>query len=90
MDFLMEFIFTAILEGILGVTVKNPKVKIWVRTIIWLLIAEAIPVVIGVSAVSRYRSGDTSFGIAAMILSVVLIIGFLIGGIYGHKRKWEQ
>lgn len=90
MDFLMEFIFEAILEGVLGVTVGNPKLKIWVRTIIWLLLAEAIPVVLGISAVNMYRNGNTSGGIVGIIISTALVIGFLILGIYGHKRNWKR
>ena len=78
------------MEGVLGVTVANRRLKTWVRTIIWLLIAEAIPVVLGISAINKYRNGDTSFGIAGMIISAILIIGFLVLGIYGHKRNWKQ
>ncbi len=90
MDFLMEFIFEVVLEGICELTVRNPKVKLWVRTAVFLLIAEAVPVVIGIAAASMYRNGNTSGGIVVIIICTALAIGFLIGGVYGHKRKWEQ
>ena len=90
MDFLMEFIFTAILEGIFGLTVKNPNVKLWVRTAVYLLMAETVAVLIGIAAVSMYRNGNTSGGIGTGVLAALLGIGFLLAGIYGHKRKWEQ
>ena len=90
MDFLMEFIFEVVLEGIFELTVKNPKVKLWVRTAVFLLIAEAVPVVLGIAAVSMYRNGNTSGGIVGIIICTALAIGFLIGGIYGHKRNWKQ
>jgi fucose permease len=90
MDFLMEFIFEVVLEGIFELTVKNPKVKLWVRTAVFLLIAELFPVVIGIAAVSMYRNGNTSGGIVGIIICTALAIGFLIGGIYGHKRNWKQ
>ena len=90
MDFLCEFIFELILEGIFGVTVKNPSVKTWVKTTVYLLLAEGVTVLLGIAAVSMCRDGNTSGGIGCMVIAVLLGIGFLIGGIYGHKRNWKQ
>ena len=90
MDFLCEFIFELILEGIFGVTIKNPRVKTWVKTMVYLLLAEGVVVLLGIAAVSMCRDGNTSGGIGCMVIAVLLGIGFLIGGIYGHKRNWKQ
>ena len=90
MGFLCEFIFELILEGIFGVTIKNPRVKTWVKTMVYLLLAEGVVVLLGIAAVSMCRDGNKSGGIVCMVIAALLGIGFLIGGIYGHKRKWEQ
>ena len=86
----MEFIFEAILEGVFGLTVKNPKLQLWIRTAVYLLMAETVAVLIGIGSVSTYRNGNTSGGIGTGVLAALLGIGFLLAGIYGHKRKWEQ
>lgn len=52
MGFLCEFIFELILEGIFGVTIKNPRVKTWVKTMVYLLLAEGVVVLLGIAAVS--------------------------------------
>ena len=90
MDLIGQFIFELILEGIFGVTVKNPKVKTWVKTIVYLVFAEAMAGFIAWMSVSAYLSGNTSGGIVCGVIALGLAIGFLIGGIYGHKRDWKQ
>ena len=90
MDFIVEFVFEIVLESILGLTVKNPKIKLWVRTLIWLLLAESVAVLLGVASVYMYRSGNTHGGIGCGIISALLAVGFLIGGIYGHRNNWKQ
>ena len=90
MDVIVEFIFEVVLECFLGLTVKNPKVKLWVRTLIYLLLAEGVAVLLGVASVYMYRGGNTDGGIGCGIISALLAIGFLIGGIYGHRNNWKQ
>ena len=90
MDILIEFVFTAVLEGIFGLTVKNPKVKTWVKTLVFLLLAEGVALAIGILSFLSFKNGNTSGGIGCMVIAVLLGIGFLIGGIYGHKRDWKQ
>ena len=90
MDFLCEFIFEVILEGVFGVTIKNPKAKTWVKTTVWLLLAEGVATLLGIASVSMYCGGNTSGEIGCGIISALLAIGFLFGGIYGHKNNWKQ
>lgn len=90
MDFLCELILEVILEGIFGMTIKNPKVKTWIKTTVYLLLAEGVAILLGIASVSMYRGGNTLGGIGCGIISTLLAIGFLIGGIYGHKRNWKQ
>ena len=90
MDFLFELIFEIILEGVFGATIRNPNVKTWFKTTVYLLLAEGVAVLLGIASVSMYRGGNTSGGIGCGIISALLAIGFLIAGIYGHKRSWKQ
>ncbi len=90
MDFILEFIFEIVLESFLGLTVKNTKVKLWVRTLIWLLLAESIAILLVAASVYMYRGGNTFGGIGCGVISALLAVGFLIGGIYGHRNNWKQ
>lgn len=90
MDFLCEFIFELILEGIFGLTIKNPRVKTWIKTTVYPLLAEGVCALLGIACVSMYRGGNTSGGIGCGILAALLAIGFLLCGIYGHKKNWKQ
>ena len=90
MEFIGELIIELILEGVFGVTVKNPKVKTWVKTFVFLMFAEAVAGLLAWISVSTYLSGNISGGIVCGIIAIGLGIGFLIGGIYGHKRNWKQ
>ena len=85
MDFLFEFIFTFLLEGIFGLTVKNPKVKNWVKTAVFLLIAEAV------AGLALWLSfvGDVDGILVVRLIAIALGIGFLAMAIDGHKRNWK-
>jgi hypothetical protein len=88
LELLYEFIFELILEGIFGLTVENPKVKTWFKTVVFLVIAEGIAITILVCGICTYCSGNTSGGIGMIAVASVLAIGFLIGCIYRHKKGW--
>ena len=90
MDFLYELIFEVILECVFGATIENPKVKTWFKTTMYLLLAEGAAILIGIASVSMYRTGNISYAIVCGVIALALGIGFLIGGIYGHKRDWKQ
>lgn len=90
MEFLYELVFEIILEGIFGATIENPKVKTWFKTMVYLIFAEGVAVLLGIASISMYRGGNTSGGIGCGIISALLGICFLVGGIYGHKRNWKQ
>ena len=89
MDFLFELIFEIILEGIFGLTVKNPKVKNWVKTLVFLLMSEAFAGFIlwlSYNAPTAEPGGD----IVCRIVAIALGAGFFLAAIYSHKRGWKQ
>lgn len=90
MEFLCELIFEIILEGVFGLTVKNPKVKTWVKTAFFVLFSEMVAGLIGWFSYQAYKNGNNSGGVGGVIIAVVLGIGFLAGAVYGHKRDWKQ
>lgn len=90
MEFLCELIFEIILEGIFGLTVRNPKVKTWAKTLFMVLFSETVAGLIGWSSYQAYKNGNVSGGIGGVIIAIVLGTGFLILSIYGHKRDWKQ
>ena len=90
MEFIFELIFEIILEGIFGLTIKNPKLEIWFKTLIFMVITEIIPALMLVSGISAIRREDIGGGVAIIVMGVVLGIGFLVAVIYNHKRGWKQ
>ena len=89
MEFLFELIFEIILEGIFGLTVKNPKVKTWVKTLVFLLLTESMAgffLWVSYKAPAAEPGGD----IVCRVIAMALGTGFLIAAIYGHKRGWKQ
>ena len=85
MEFFFEILFEVILEGIFGLTVKNPKVKNWVKTAVFLLISEAVAgLFLWLSFV-----GDVDGILVVRLIAIALGIGFLAMAIDGHKRNWK-
>lgn len=89
MDFLLELIFEIILEGIFGVTVNNPKLKLWVRTAFFFVFTQIITVLLAIGTVSIYSAGDGLWYVMAG-LAAAWGIGMLIAAIYGHRKGWPK
>ena len=89
MDFLFEFLFEAVLEGIFAITIHNPKVKTWIKTLIFLVLSEALAgffLWLSFSAPAAEPGGD----LVVRFIAIALGIGFLAGAIHGHRRDWKQ
>lgn len=89
MEFLMELIFEILLEGVFHLTVKNQRIKLWVRTAFFLVFAQILTVLLAIGAVSLYSSGDGAWYVMAG-LAAAWGIGMLIGMIHGHKKGWPK
>ncbi len=89
MEFIAELIFEVILEGVFGLTIGNPKVKTWTKTIIYFLITQAITALMVLSSVHCLQEGNTG-GYVIAGLAVVWGIGMLIATVYSHKRNWKK
>lgn len=90
MEFIFELIFEIILEGFFGVTVHNPKLKTWIKTVIFLVVAEIIPALMLVSGISAILRDDVGSGVFIIALGAALTAGFVAGAVYGHRRDWKQ
>ena len=89
MDFLLELLFEVILEGIFGLTVKNPRVKTWIKTLVFLLISEAFAgffLWLSYHAPAAEPGGD----IVCRVVAIALGVGFFVAAIYSHRRNWEK
>lgn len=83
MDAVFEFVFTMILEGIFGLTIKNPKLKTRIKTVIFLLFAGAVvTLILWLAAVSA----SVLVGIVGLAIAAL----FLYTAAEGHKRDWKQ
>lgn len=89
MDFIAEFICEVILEGLFELTVNNPRIKLWIRTVIFVIFTQTLTVLFSIGAVSLYSSGEGYWYIMAVI-AAIWGIGMLIGTILCHKKGWPE
>lgn len=89
MEFLMELFFEILLEGVFHLTVKNQKIKLWVRTGFFIVFTQILTVLFAIGAVSLYSSGDGAWYVMAG-LAAAWGIGLLIAAIYGHRKGWPK
>ena len=89
MEFLFELFFEVILQGVFGVTVNNPKLKLWIRTAFFFAFTQIITVLFAIGAGSLCSSGDGAWYVIAAI-AAVWGIGMLIAAIYGHRKGWPK
>lgn len=89
MEFIAEIVFEVILEGVFSVTVDNPKVKKWVKTLIFSLMVHAITALLAWGAVSLLRKQDSNGYILAG-LAAAWGVGMLIGTICAHRKGWPN
>lgn len=89
MEIIGEFIFEIVLEGIFGLTVENPKVKTWVKTVAFLVISQLFTAAMAWLTYQAWKTNNDGWIVVA-IIAVAWCIGTLISSIYGHKRNWVQ
>lgn len=89
MEFIAEFILEVILEGFFHFTFDNPKVKIWLKTLIFSVMVHTITALLIWGTVSLFRDGDSAWYVTAA-LAVAWGIGMLIATIYAHREGWSN
>lgn len=90
MEFVLEFLFELIVEGIFSLTVENPKVKTWIKTAVFLIFSEAVAgFVLWLSFAVPVEAGPVGV-MVCRVIGIGLGAGFLIAAIHGHKRDWKQ
>lgn len=89
MDFVMELIFEIILEGVFGVTVHNQRIKLWVRTAIFIFISQIFTVLFAIGAASLLQKDDKT-GYVLVVVAVVWCIVMLTAAIHGHRKGWPK
>jgi len=72
-----------VLEGIFGLTIKNPKLKTRLKTVIFLLVTG---VIVAVVIWLAFHSANGLVGITGLALSAL----FICAAVEGHKRDWKQ
>lgn len=89
MDFIFEFLFELVLEGIFGLTIHNPKVKTWVKTLVFLLITEVFA---GFFIWLSYHAPEAEPGgdMVCRVIGIIMGLAFLILAIDAHRRDWKQ
>lgn len=87
----MEVFLEFIIEGIFESVLKNSKAKRWMKTLVFLLLFECLPVLLLiVMAVDIFRFGIASSTMVGFICGALLALGILALGIYGHIKNWNM
>ena len=89
MEFVFELLFEVILEGVFHLTIGNPKVKNWIKTLIFSLFAQGITAWIACMALFGDTISTTG-RLVLLALSAAWSVGTLIGAVCGHRRQWKQ
>lgn len=87
LDCILEFLFEFVLEGILHLTVGNPKLKTWIKTVFFLIFSESVAGLFLWLGVADTGS-DGSW--VCKTIGLCLGIGSLPLGFWGHQRDWKQ
>lgn len=91
MEFLIEFLFDLFVEVPMELTMESPRVKPWVKTALWFLLANLVTVLLVLIAVSMLgeegRAGD---GKVALVFAAVWFLGSLEVCRRYHKRGWQR
>ena len=91
MDFFLEAFFELVIEGLFGLTIHNPKVKTWVKTLFFVVLTQALAACFAyVAVVIPVENGDNSGNIICGIIAAALSVGFLAAAIHGHRTDWKQ
>lgn len=88
MEFLAELII-GFLEYCFDITFGSTKVKSWIKTLLFILMTQAVTVVLAWISIDSYQKGITDGAVVAGIITVVWAIGMLIAAAYSHKRNWQ-
>ena len=89
MEFVFEFLFELIVEGIFGLTVKNSKVKTWVKTLVFLVMTEAVAVFFFLLSFAVPTETGKGGALVVRFIAIGLGIGFFVMAVDGHKRSWK-
>lgn len=79
-----------IVGAIIMVVMTSKEIKTWVKTLIYFLLSEGIALILGLFCRNVYLAGNISGAVVGFIVAGVLAIGFLAGGICGHRRQWQK
>lgn len=91
MDLIFEFVFELILEGIFGLTIKNPKIRTRVKTTIFVVMTQLLAAFLGFLALTiPSQDGSTSGNLLCGIAAIMLSAAFLLTAVHGHRNDWKQ
>ena len=90
MDTIVGVIVETLLEGVLGITIRNPEIRIRTKTVVALIISQVIPGLMLVSGISAILRNNISGGVVILVMAVALSALFVAGVITNHKRGWKQ
>ena len=88
MDFIIEVVFE-FFGFCLEETFESKKVKVWTKTVLFILLTQAITALMVWGAVYLFQNQDGA-GYVLAALATAWGIGMLIATVYSHKRNWKK
>ena len=88
MDFIIEVVFE-LFGCCLEETFESKKVKVWTKTVLFILLTQSITALMVWGAVYLFQNEDGA-GYVLAALATAWGIGMLIATVYSHKRNWKK
>lgn len=86
-DFIIEFFLEVFLDVVFHLTVENPKLKTWIKTMFFLLTTEPLA---GLFLWMSFRITEWEGVLVCRIIALCFGLGLLVLAFFGHKRAWKQ
>ena len=90
MDFLVELIFEILFEAPIELAMGSRRLKKSDKTVLFCIIGGGLTVLFGFIGLSVWRDGDSTGAFFVSLITLVMLIGTILGAIRGHKTNWKS
>ena len=90
MDFLVELILEILFEAPLELAMGSRRLKKSVKTVLFCILGGGLTVLFGFIALCTWQDGDSTGAFFVSLITLVMLIGTIVGAIRGHKNNWKS
>lgn len=90
MEFLLELLFGLFVEVPVELTMESRRVRPWVKSALWLVLANLLTVLLVLMGRSMLADGRRVDGWVALSCALAWLIGSVVICCRGHRRGWQR